>query len=144
MNGYVEKSTVYGTHPNSGTTLRHSGLLPEYHIDLIDQQKVRALCVSVMKDIASQNGEAVIRKLTLGFDFDVFELSATYVAKATLNHIRQMNDYSDAYRKYNESGVEDNVMLESAVTTFLNNESLTLQDVVATVVTDVTRFLEEG
>lgn len=63
------------------------------------------------------------------FNISAEEFAAIYVAKATLNEIRQRTGYQDgSYRKV-VGGVEDNDRLRDIVAAFVSDRNLTLSDV---------------
>lgn len=70
-----------------------------------------------------------INKLMCGFQLYEQELSGIYVAKATLNEIRQTLGYKEGSYIKTKEGVEDNERLQVIVDAFLSDKNLSLYDV---------------
>lgn len=83
-------------------------------------------CISDMITYAN------IKDITLLFNLvgmNSEEISAVYVAKATLNKIRQEKGYQKGTYQKTVNGIEDNQTLQSLVEKFLSTPSMTLQDI---------------
>jgi len=84
-----------------------------------------------IKNILAHNAQWIdMKQMFVSFGMtDNVEISGLYVAKATLNEIRQNTGYKVGdYKKYVD-GVEDNVRLQYIVDEFVNNDTLDLDDV---------------
>ncbi|KNH07443.1 dUTP diphosphatase [Perkinsela sp. CCAP 1560/4] len=70
----------------------------------------------IIRDADMKKFHLVLRKVfAIAAHYD-FNIIAYYVAKHTLNHVRQLGGYKkDSYQKINPEGMEDNEMLHSCI-----------------------------
>lgn len=85
--------------------------------------------MSATKDLLTKATYATLNRFLQGFNINQEEVSAIFVAKCTLNEIRQNKGYKNGTYVKVKDGVEDNVRLETIVDAFLNDKNMTLDDV---------------
>jgi dimeric dUTPase (all-alpha-NTP-PPase superfamily) len=82
-----------------------------------------------VKELLTMDTPYAINEFLLSFGMLAEEVSATYVAKAELNFIRQEDGYKDGTYVKVVDGIEDNQRLKGIVENFLDDNTLTLNDV---------------
>lgn len=100
----------------------------------LDHSRFMRLMTDLMggSDVVVTNA---ISTLASCFDMSHEEISAIYVAKATLNEIRMSNGYKSGKYVKVVDGIEDNVRLETLVRSFMRDGDITL-DTLSTSVKD--------
>ena len=94
---------------------------PDEFITLMDNDWVNFMSISA-NNLLQRPGASLMLIIELAKKLD-FNIAAYYVAKHTLNHIRQLNGYQDgSYVKVND-GVEDNELLHNVI------KSITIGDI---------------
>lgn len=106
---------------------RHDGL-PGVMFDSSDCLR-HNIFVQYVKNMMNEADWTHLNGLLSSYPMTQEEVSATFMAKATLNEIRQMKGYKTGEYVKVRVGVEDNDRLHAVISAFINNEGMTINDV---------------
>ena len=90
-----------------------------------------SVCLKHVSELINSGNYESMDAFISSVGLDVEEVSAIYVAKATLNKIRQNMGYQNGNYVKNRDGIEDNNRLQVVIEIFMNDINMTLDNVVS-------------